>query len=1659
MKRMSLTHLQGCLFLRRSLFLALFALFYGGLQNVNAQVLNLARGGVAVMPYTAADSLGNCYVLTECNDNGPSDAAAVNSPRFTDDGTNDGNYADGHARRDTVEICPNDKWHRVNVTFTHFDLEENDTLFAYQGTKADVVGGMLVPDTATLTGVSKAFGGWIAADCNPRVNPSGCLTFEFRTDGQNTKGAGWDAWVDCEDRDISVETVNIPNRKLTCDSAAYGIITINAPEIKICGTVATQTADDSVRLVVTNQHGVVCIDSCITKAGMNNAVTDTFAIGSYKATFTLKSDTEKTSETIFSVQAPALVCNDNINVPLGSACMIVLTPDDILEQPCDTITDTMYYNITITLGSGKTEKVLTTSNYNNGNAVVYPVITTADLEAAGMTVCDATAKITIERIYYGTTDTLTFCNNGVKSNACETTIDFSDQSIPWVSVVPGIDTIIACDTTGLAALLEANAIDNCDEELPITYTVTLAEEDPCFASAGKPDTTIATVLFTAVDDCGNVGTFEKEYTIIRPNKDDHIAKTENVTTECDEDKNAISGVPGMKIGTLKDGVFTVKDTIELSVNKYICGYILTKRDENIPSNDCGAKVFRYWSLLDWCKPEIGPVACDTTFIQYTDTKAPTFDEGQGGNRTLELGHFECTYDIYKLDIPKASDNCSTPKVTLTAVNRIEDGGLWAIDKADWAKLDCDSFQLTWTAEDDCHEQTAVATLNQIVVIKDVTKPSAVAVDQLNVSLPNEWGARVTADDIDAGSYDACGIKSIQIRIKGSGDDWADYVDIGCEYVHPDLQIEMRVIDNKDNYNLAWTDILIEDKIKPYCEAPAPRTIDCDKLHNGELGAASADWTDTDAALETVHNAYFGAFTCEDNLKTEVCGDLEEEEQYRLTEWPCGEIDLDRRHRATDWSGNTSDWVYQYNNKVVYKAGWSFTLPADWEGECGDQVIAPALTINNGACDLLGYEVTSRLFEIPGDACFKMERTYHIINWCVYQAGQDPVEIARVEGEHNFVGADRTINYEGNEDKGYFTYVQVLKVHDNDAPVVTVTDPEPCISGVDFDAEPYGEEDITPGSAPYECDEPKTWTAEATDCSDQSVITWIGKLYDATGNVVKEVKTNSLTYVVSNKESYYAEFWAYDGCGNSGGDKGETIKFWDCKKPTPYLLNGVAVELGETGSIQIWATDLDRGSFDNCTDQSNLDLRIWHNTIGDAPTDLDGVQDLPKVITLGCIEVGNQAVQVYAIDEEGNWDYVESYVIVQDNMNVCGGNDPGGMSIVAGTIINGFDQKVELVTIAVNGAEQRTLTTKADGQYQFMLPQGGDYTLTPAKDMNPLNGVSTFDLVLISQHILGTNTFDSPYKHIAADVNKSGTITAFDMVQLRQLILNVTTEFPNNDSWRFVEDGYTFSAANPAADNFNEFVSINNLSANMEAMDFTAVKIGDVNGSGSANSLVSGESRTTNGTLNINVTDRFVEVDQTVTVAFTAADIGNATGYQFTLNVAGATEIVEGVAKSANFNTKLATRGLITTSWNGEASATDVLFTLTFTPNTTGLLSEMIGISSDVTAAEAYNTAGELLNVGLKFNSTTTTAGFELNQNTPNPFNGATTIGFNLPEAGTATLTVMDVQGKVLKAIKGEYAKGTNQVTLNAKELGATGVLYYQLESADNVATKKMIIID
>ena len=84
--------------------------------------------------------------------------------------------------------------------------------------------------------------------------------------------------------------------------------------------------------------------------------------------------------------------------------------------------------------------------------------------------------------------------------------------------------------------------------------------------------------------------------------------------------------------------------------------------------------------------------------------------------------------------------------------------------------------------------------------------------------------------------------------------------------------------------------------------------------------------------------------------------------------------------------------------------------------------------------------------------------------------------------------------------------------------------------------------------------------------------------------------------------------------------------------------------------------------------------------------------------------------------------------------------------------------------------------------------------------------------------------------------------------------------------------------------------------------------------------------------------------------------------------------------------------------------------------------------------------------------------FELSQNYPNPFNPATTISFNLPEAGNVKLTLFDILGQEIKTLVNEFKEsGVHTINFNASELNS-GMYIYKIESNGLTQTRKMTLI-
>jgi subtilisin-like proprotein convertase family protein len=643
--------------------------------------------------------------------------------------------------------------------------------------------------------------------------------------------------------------------------------------------------------------------------------------------------------------------------------------------------------------------------------------------------------------------------------------------------------------------------------------------------------------------------------------------------------------------------------------------------------------------------------------------------------------------------------------------------------------------------------------------------------------------------------------------------------------------------------------------------------------------------------------------------------------------------------------------------------------------------------------------------------------------------------------------------------GYFRFVQEIKVVDNVAPQwVDCSDKEFC--SFEADCEPTFVELI----------------CEATDqCTPQEQLSYYWSIdLNNDGTIDLEGVSADASGSYPNG-THRIIFKVTDQCGNwNTCTKLFTIR--DCKKPTPICINGLSVELmPSTGFVDVWATSFESGdSYDNCTEYENLIIKVERlSQVSPGQNAPDG--DAGDVVTVSCLDMppNTQApiveVVIWVGDEAGNWDYCITTLWVQDWMGPCASTM--NTELMA-HVVNEEQEGVEQVEVHLTGNQGQwpQQLTGSGGMTSFgQVPVQGQYSVTPHKDINPLNGVSTYDLLLIQKHLLGIQSLQSPYKLIAADVNNSCNISVSDIIELRKMILNPGLTFGNNTSWRFVEGIYAFP--NPAKPcGFPELKQYNQLQPGLTSAQFIGVKIGDVSGDAVPNSLLGGEVRNAVGTLTFSIADRMLAAGEEYTVAITAEQFRGIQGYQYTLDFdATALEFVGVQAQwadlsAANFGTARAGEGLLTTSWNGNGGVTldegEVLYTVTFRAKAATRLSQALKVNSRLTRAEAYDAGEDLLDVQFRFDGDVLVGGeFELYQNEPNPFRDLTIIGFHLPERTTATLKVYDVTGKVLKVVSGEFARGYNQVNLTRAELQGNGALIYQLDTPTHSATKRMILLD
>ncbi len=1252
-------------------------------------------------------------------------------------------------------------------------------------------------------------------------------------------------------------------------------------------------------------------------------------------------------------------------------------------------------------------------------------------------------------------DLIVLVTNPDNGNSCWGHILLEDKNPP---VLTCQNRTIAC-TQSINSIAKPSILDNCDE----SPALILAGISPIELDACDDNAVHFLRTWYGVDKYGNTSLpCTETITIVRPTEVDF---PDDKIFNCGQYSNSqlfppSSGRPSNIVGEY-------------------CKYNFSYSDEKIFTCAGVTSVFeivRTWTVIDWCTGEIIVTGIggedNIQVLKVMDNQPPNIS---ANNITVTANvpgvHPQPCRSTAAFPLPTITDNCSGVDSYFIIIQQFGQDVAQVIDGHISAPgLPIGIYAANIQAFDKCGN---VANKVVMLTIIDGIAPTPICISNTQIDLETSGYVEILAEAFDQATTDNCCLDHSEVR--RMDDDACDdgindfvfgpSVHFCCADAGKTKTVVFRAFDCWGNFNDCMVQVEVRDKLVPVLvSCPANQRITCD-WYADNLETQLANLT-TASEKSLLLDQVFGTPTFFDNCELTI------NRNYVSNIDQCLEGFIIRSFTATDPAGNTGVQSCTQTINIDHVSDWAIEFPADLSITCG--TTPPDFgepKIFYETCELVAISYDDELFNVVAGACYKIVRTWEVINWCVVGTNPGIIDQEVVEQPENQLGlpfpqcdidgdgdcddrtfrdswrsglpanmnrptaldANRSIGPDTDLDSdpwdGYITFQQVIKIIDNvdpvftngcDIPMVCITD-NTCAVGL-----------VLP-------------IPDVMDCSSNVTITAKIK--------IGGVWLNGFgPFAGVPPGMYEVQYNAMDNCNNQSVCN-TTVKVKDCKKPTPYCKNGIIIDLmnGNPPMIPVWASDLDDNSFDNCS--TNLIFSFSPDTTN------------TNIIFFCNNQNTTTFVNVWVTDECGNQDFCSTFITVQDNANFCA--DP--LVNLGGYISNEENEGVEDVEMHLSGQNTDMIMTDINGMYSFDIPVlGGDYTILPIKDEEPLNGVTTFDLVLISKHVLGVSLLDSPYKIIAADANKSGTVSTFDMVEIRKLILFINDSYPNNTSWRFVDKSFVFpNPANPWQTQFPEFYNVNDLMDDQMSADFVGIKIGDVNGSAIASNFAGqADYRSEGNGLVFKTNSLQVETGQEFTVPFSVDEV-DAVGFQFTLNFDPEklefVNVVDDVVSSENFGLSLLDKGAITASWN-QADGTvyhfiDGVFGLTFRAKAAGNIRNMLSIDSKFTKAESYLATSNIEGVYLKFTDEKSPSEFQLFQNTPNPFKDATIIAFNLPKATHAKITMTDISGRILKVIEEDYEVGYHEISLKRADLIGNGVVYYRLETNENQATKMMILLD
>lgn len=356
-------------------------------------------------------------------------------------------------------------------------------------------------------------------------------------------------------------------------------------------------------------------------------------------------------------------------------------------------------------------------------------------------------------------------------------------------------------------------------------------------------------------------------------------------------------------------------------------------------------------------------------------------------------------------------------------------------------------------------------------------------------------------------------------------------------------------------------------------------------------------------------------------------------------------------------------------------------------------------------------------------------------------------------------------------------------------------------------------------------------------------------------------------------------------------------------------------------------------------------------------------------------------------------------------------------------------------------------------------------------MKASNGVSVGDLMRLEDYLLGLSPLSTPYMYSAADVNKSGSVTTFDITEMRKVILRIYSEWPNLPVWRFIPETYKLPDPSQPFSQFPGSLTLDEFREyDGDTMRVYGVKVGDLDGDANFDVPYDGPPNIMD-TLYLRYPGITLKANTLTEIPIYLEKGAPIAGLQAEFTTLGKIPL-DGFSEGSVFinsthysllGTDLEYSGIVVTAHPQLQSGAPLFYLRAASPVDVVLDEKFLQLSHQMPAL-GFSTGGvKPYRLLLRYDKNLsadpappTDYPLQVSPASPNPFTDQAIIEVQLPESLSVLLEVFDAQGRLTHSAEQTLGSGRQQVRIPAEAVAPGSMGLYRIRAGAGVAVGKVV---